>query len=69
MIASLQTRLNTPTPPGQWPVAALPLSAAVLGGCASFSPDGGFAAVEKTAKESLGKDLLWSRTEANQPCR
>jgi outer membrane protein TolC len=42
------------------------VSTAVLGGCASFSPDGGFAAVERTAKERLGKDVQWARTEADQ---
>ena len=35
-------------------------------GCASFSSDGGFAVVERTAKERLGKDVLWSRSEADQ---
>jgi len=45
---------------------ALLASAAVLGGCASFTPDGGFAAVEKTAKDRLGKDLQWARSEADQ---
>ena len=42
------------------------VSAAVLGGCASFSSDGGFAAVEKTAKDRLGKDVQWARSEADQ---
>ena len=43
------------------------LAAAVaLSGCASFSPDGGFSAVEQTAKERLGKDLLWARSDAEQ---
>ncbi len=41
-------------------------SALVLGGCASFSPDGGFASVEKTAKDRLGKDLQWARSDADQ---
>jgi len=40
--------------------------AALLAGCASFSPDGGFAPVEQTARDRLGKDLLWSRTAADQ---
>ena len=39
---------------------------ALLGGCASFSPDGGFAAVEQTAKDHLGKDVLWARSDADQ---
>ena len=38
----------------------------LLGGCASFSPDGGFAEVEKTAKERLGKDLRWARSDADR---
>ena len=45
---------------------AVLVSAAVLGGCASFSPDGGFASVERTAKERLGKDVQWARSEADQ---
>jgi outer membrane protein TolC len=45
---------------------AVLISAAVLGGCASFSPDGGFAAVEKTAKDRLGKDVQWARSDADQ---
>ena len=58
------------TPPACRPprlrLLALLTSAAVLGGCASFSPDGGFAAVEKTAKDRLGKDVRWARSEADQ---
>ena len=57
----------------QAPTAARPLrllavlvSAAVLGGCASFSPDGGFAVVEKTARDRLGKDVQWARSDADQ---
>ena len=45
---------------------AVLVSAAVLGGCASFSPDGGFASVERTTKERLGKDVQWARSEADQ---
>ena len=45
---------------------ALLASAAVLGGCASFSPDGGFGAVEQTAKERIGKDLRWARSDADR---
>ena len=32
---------------------------AALGGCASFSPDGGFGTVEATVKQRIGKDLAW----------
>ena len=45
---------------------ALLASAALLGGCASFTPDGGFAVVEKTAKDRLGKDVQWARSDADQ---
>jgi len=46
-------------------VLVLLTSAAVLGGCASFTPDGGFGAVERTTKERIGKDLQWARGEAD----
>ena len=46
-------------------VLALLTSAAALGGCASFSPDGGFGAVERTTKERVGKDLQWARSDAD----
>ena len=41
------------------------LTALALGGCASFSKDGGFSAVEQTAKERVGKDVKWARTDAD----
>ena len=46
-------------------VLALLTGAAVLGGCASFTPDGCFGAVERTTKERIGKDLQWARGEAD----
>ena len=45
---------------------ALLSSAAAFSGCANFSPDGGFATVEQTAQERLGKELRWARTEADR---
>lgn len=42
------------------------LAALLLSGCATFSPDGGFSSVEKTAQARLGKDLVWARSEADQ---
>ncbi len=33
----------------------------LLGGCATFSPDGGFAGIEQAAKERLGKAVQWDR--------
>jgi outer membrane protein TolC len=38
----------------------------VLGGCASFSDDRGFGAVEQSAKGRLGKDIAWPRSEADR---
>ena len=39
---------------------------AVLGGCASFSTDGGFGSVEQAASTRLGKDVKWARTDADR---
>ena len=55
--------------PGRPPrqrLLALVIATTIFSGCASFSPDGGFNAVEQTARDRLGKDLHWSRTEADQ---
>jgi outer membrane protein TolC len=41
-------------------------SAAMLGGCASFSADGGFSSIERTAKDRLGKDVRWARSQTDQ---
>lgn len=38
----------------------------ILGGCASFSKDGGFDAVSSVAKDRLGKDAAWVKSEADQ---
>ena len=59
-------RLSSPARPSRLRLLALLTGAAMLGGCASFSSDGGFAAVEQTAKDRLGKDVRWARTEADQ---
>jgi outer membrane protein TolC len=45
--------------------AAVLLMAALLGGCASFSADGGFTPAASAAKTRLGKDLQWARSEAD----
>ncbi|MCW5661893.1 MAG: TolC family protein [Burkholderiaceae bacterium] len=57
-------RLRTATR-GALPLA-LAATALVLAGCASFSPDGGFAPVEQTTKERLKKDVVWARTGEQQ---
>ena len=42
------------------------LAAFTLSACASFSPDGGFAGVEGAAKDRLGKDVKWAKTDADR---
>jgi outer membrane protein TolC len=41
-------------------------AALLLAGCTSFSPDGGFNAVEQTAKERLDKQVVWARSPEQQ---
>ncbi len=38
----------------------------MLAGCASFSSDGGFSGIEKTAKDRIDKDLKWTRSESDR---
>jgi len=68
MIAAVPQRVTTRRPPRQSSrhIVALVAAAAVLGGCSTFSPDGGFAVVEQTAKDRLGKELRWARTDADR---
>jgi outer membrane protein TolC len=42
------------------------LSTAWLGGCASFSRDGGFDAVESATRARIGQDVVWSRDDASR---
>ena len=46
-------------------VSAL-MAAVMLSGCATFSADGGFSSVQKTAQDKLGKNILWAQTEADK---
>jgi outer membrane protein TolC len=41
-------------------------AALLLAGCASFSPEGGLAPVEQSAKERLNKDIAWARSAEQQ---
>ena len=46
---------------------ALPiwLALLLLGGCATFSEDGGFSSVESIAKDRLNKDVKWIKSDAD----
>jgi outer membrane protein TolC len=46
--------------------AVAAVAAVVLTGCASFSPDGGFAPVAQTARERIAQDVHWARTEQDR---
>jgi outer membrane protein TolC len=48
------------------PILAVLISAVALTGCASFSPDGGFASVEQSTKKTTGKDVVWARSDADR---
>jgi outer membrane protein TolC len=45
---------------------AVMLAAFALGGCATFSKDGGFDAVSAETRAHLGKEVRWARTEEEQ---
>ncbi len=38
----------------------------VLGGCATFSKDGGFGAVQETAKKHVKQEVVWPKTETEK---
>jgi outer membrane protein TolC len=42
------------------------MSAVLLGGCASFSPDGGFDAIQSATRTQIQKDVIWSRDDATR---
>lgn len=46
------------------PLALSMLAAALLGGCATFSRDGGFDAVESVTRAHLSQDIAWARDSA-----
>lgn len=46
-----------------WASSAAFLVALILGGCASFSQDGGFTAVTDEVRSRVGKDVIWARTD------
>lgn len=58
------TYLPTPAP-SQGRSLAIALGALFLGGCATFSQDGGFGSVESIAKERINKEVKWVRSDAD----
>jgi outer membrane protein TolC len=42
------------------------LSVALLGGCASFSPDGGFDTIQSATQSRIQKDVVWVRDDASR---
>jgi outer membrane protein TolC len=42
------------------------LSAMLLGGCAGFSADGGFGAIQSATQSRIQKDVVWTRDEATR---
>ena len=47
-------------------LSALFIGTLALGGCATFSQDGGFSSVEKVAAERLGKELRWAKSDGER---
>jgi len=45
---------------------AMSVTVLALAGCATFSSDGGFGSVEQTARDQIGKDIVWTKTAAEQ---
>ncbi len=48
------------------PLVAAVLSVLALGGCATFSKDGGFDSVAQETRTQLSKEVRWARTEQEQ---
>ena len=47
-------------------LALAALAVVALSGCASFSTDDGFGPVEQVAKDRLGKQITWARSDADR---
>jgi outer membrane protein TolC len=58
--------MTEPSSFGRAPWASTVATVALLSACASFSPDSGFAPVERAAQERLGKQLVWERSDADR---
>ena len=65
MSTAMTSRARSHRSPRRPTALALGL-AALLTGCASVDPMPGFGAVQQVARERLGKDLVWARSDADQ---
>jgi hypothetical protein len=61
--ATIEERTMTPPLNSTRPFVLALLSTTLLGGCASFSPDGGFDAIESATRSQIQKDVVWSRDD------
>jgi outer membrane protein TolC len=59
-------RTNNSQPRGGIKLLAGIALVALLGGCASLSPDAGFGSVETMTRERLNKDVKWVKTDADK---
>jgi outer membrane protein TolC len=48
------------------PLVLALFSFTLLGGCASFSPDGGFDAIQSATQSRIQKDVVWARDDASR---
>ncbi len=55
-----------PRPHARWAPLALVVGSLALAGCAALPADGGFTPVREAARERLGQDLHWSRSDAER---
>ncbi|PPC93282.1 TolC family protein [Methylotenera mobilis] len=61
--------MNTNTPHAAFKsrtVIVLISASIALGGCATFSKDGGFGAVQETAKKHIKQEVVWPKTESEK---
>ena len=47
-------------------ISAIALALLIVGGCASFSPDGGFTDVAKAVQQRTGREARWLRSDADR---
>ena len=52
--------------PARTTLAAALLATLAVAGCASFSPDGGFSAVEQTTRQHLDQEIRWFRSDSDR---